>query len=231
MFVRNRNDLQNRYGLSGTGARGKFRVWWAGLMLAVCSLSGAPHVAMSAAEKLPPKFSAIREQTRRSLARRPEFEPDDLISRGDIRRVLLDLHRLGWETTYAKEVWARGLPDSHFLVRELRDKKEGKQFMRQVARHSGIFGQLDRYAGLPGGQKTLRALIDSKDGHKLIDYYMTRTRSGNLLLDLLPRHAHGTMPEPKDFRKPTGRIYTQKDLLKVLAKVYQLELLQAAQQP
>ena len=108
------------------------------------------------------------------------------------------------------------LADDEFLVRALRSPK-GIGLMRRIAVMNGGYDRLDRLSRIPNGQQIVHQLIEGPDGYKLIGY-MTDSRGGKELGKMLGRTA-----QDGDLNKPTGRIYTEKQLLSVLEKVHAAE--------
>jgi hypothetical protein len=70
---------------------------------------------------------------------------------------------------------------------------------------------------MPYGQQQIADLIRSPDGYKIFEY-MTTTQGGRNLGGMLSQGVNG-----RDFNSPTGRIYTEVELLKRLKKSYDIE--------
>jgi hypothetical protein len=105
------------------------------------------------------------------------------------------------------------LPDDAFLVVQLRTKA-GIRFMRKIASLPGGYDKLDRLSTISRGKQIVADLVRGKDGHELIEYLATSEGGANLAR-MLADAKDGT-----DLNKPTGRLYTVEELVKVVSKVY-----------
>jgi hypothetical protein len=108
------------------------------------------------------------------------------------------------------------LPDGDWLAKQLRSKK-GKLFMRNVAKHPDGFDRIDRLRRMPGGEKQLAELIQSPEGFKMVEY-MTTTPGGKNLGKQLAKGKNGA-----NFNEPTGRLYTEKQLIERLKQLHLLK--------
>jgi hypothetical protein len=79
--------------------------------------------------------------------------------------------------------------------------------MRQSAGFPLAYDRMDHLERLSDGQRILDRLVDGPDGYKLIEY-LTSAPGGKNMGKMLTEAPHGV-----DFNKPTGRIYTQEQLL------------------
>ena len=169
--------------------------------------------ATTVAAKDLPDFATIEKHVEAHFQAQKDHQPTDLISRDQATRLLDSLKKLGWDVEGRDEMLADVLSESDPLVKRLRTKA-GKKFMRQSARYSQGYDRLDRLERLPDGQQILKRLIDGPDGYKLIEYLTTSSGGKNMGKML------GKIPEGEKFNQPTGRIYTQGDLLARLKKSY-----------
>ena len=101
------------------------------------------------------------------------------------------------------------LADDSFLVREL-STSNGQRFMRKIASRSGAYSLLDRLSTIPRGQALIRDLMRQKDGNIMIEYLAT-TKGGKNMGGMMTQVRGGV-----DLNKPTGRIYTEDDLVAAL---------------
>lgn len=170
------------------------------LMIAV------PPAAATAAESPLSDFTEVEAIVTSHLNHRKGYQPGDLISQADWDAILANLGRAGWTPRDAAQTRKSLLPANDFLVLEARSK-EGRTFMRQVARYPSGYDRLDRLARMPYGINTVRRLIQGPDGYKMLEY-MTTTSGGTELGRQLSQSADG-----KNFNRPTGRIYTAAQLL------------------
>ena len=164
-----------------------------------------------------PSFSAIEKIVVQRLAEKKEYQPGDVISRTDVKIVFEDLGTAGWQPRDRKKIEEDLLDDGSSLVRTFKNA-EGRRFMRKVADYGLIFDRLDRVSRVSGGERMLQDLVKLPDGEK---YAKKKTPNGVPdMLDLLPKSASGKKRSIKDYDKPTGRIYTEADLLKRLKRSY-----------
>ncbi len=153
------------------------------------------------------------ELVRRELAdyfrQKKGYEPGDLITRKDVEAVLKRLASRGYQPRDAKQIIEASLSESDFLV-QLLGGTRGRKFMRKVKKESLIYDRLDRIAQVPQGKRTLSDLIKLPDAHR---YAPVRPARGiPTLLDLLPKRRSSRTRSIKDYDKPTGKIYTAKQL-------------------
>ncbi|MEX2139321.1 MAG: hypothetical protein WD894_08675 [Pirellulales bacterium] len=186
----------------------------AALVLAAMTQSseGAPPQPVHASNKLP-SLATVKAAVEGTLNQDRDYRPGDLLSQKRVAAVFSQLKAAGWDVPQSRELAARVPADNEFLVRALSTKK-GIQFMRTVANMSGGYDRVDRLSRLPNGQQLVERLINGPDGHKLIGY-LTESRGGQELGGMLGRTAHDA-----DFNRPTGRIYTAKQLLGELGKLH-----------
>ena len=90
--------------------------------------------------------------------------------------------------------------------------------MRRVSGYKLIYDRLDRIAHESGGQRLIRDLIKLPDGARYARWSPGRGVPG--LVDFLPKNRSGKTRTVKDYTKPTGKIYTQKQLLERLEESY-----------
>jgi hypothetical protein len=152
-----------------------------------------------------------------TLAARQGYKPGDLISRGEVAAVCDALKQAGWDVPNRSELVKLSLDDGHFLVTELRTP-DGVKFSRAIAGQSLPFDRLDRLSQQSGGEKLIHSLVTIPNGAKLMS--SKPTPGFGDLNQLLPKQASGLTPKDKDFDKPTGKIYTEAQLVKALEKVW-----------
>lgn len=186
-----------------------------GCMLLLALMSGA----LGAADPEPlPTSAEVQGVVREYFAGVKDYEPGDLITRGQVEAVLAQLKEAGWEVSEAKELTGAALPDGSFLPQQLSSRK-GRRFMRQISKFPGGYDRLERLSQLPDGRRIVRKLIEGPDGYKMVEY-LTSTRGGKNLGRMLSR-----TPRGKGFNKPTRKIYTEQELLERLeeSRVAELE--------
>lgn len=165
----------------------------------------------------PPDWDFIKGFVSRYFRTQPGYEPGDLISRGHATRVIEHLGKMGWKVPDRSAILRETVADNHVIVQQLGTKK-GVKFMRKVTRDPLIFSKLDRISQKRGGAALIRDVVRLPDGPK----YASPTRIPGVptLVELLPRVKRSKPQAVKDYNKPTGLIYTEKQLLARLKKSY-----------
>lgn len=207
-----RDSVTSRRG--NRGRRPVDRLFFAAASLLLALTAGAAQAAP--VEKPLPEFKDVIGTIREQVAKRRGYQPNDILSRNDVTRVLKALAELGWDVAEKKQILNATLGDSDFLVRQLRSKN-GVRFMRKLSGTKGTYARLDQLRRLKYGNRRIRELIENPGGHTLI-LYMTSTKGGKNLNRQLRRTSNG-----KNFGKPTGRIYKGADLLEALRDAYKAE--------
>ena len=168
-----------------------------------------------------PEFSKVEGLVQRHFASMPAHQPGDLISRSQVQPLFDSCEQLGWKVKDSATILNSVLPDSNYLVQEFRTPK-GQTFMRKVATSPRAFDQLDQISRLPGGKLMI------KDFLRFPNSDLTFTDKSPLdvgrLARFTPRDKRSGTPTQADFDKPTGRIYTVKDLVTRLRKSYDAEV-------
>lgn len=171
--------------------------------------TAAPHTA----KRQRADFDSIAQHVQGYLARLPDYQPRDLISRREAEAILNCVAELGWTPTGRAALLELVPDDGSLLVRKLRSRS-GKKLMRDCARRGLPFDVLDRLSKLPDGERILQSLINGPDGYKLVEF-MVRAPAGQEL-----GHQLAAVPRGKNFNQPTGRIYTAEQLLARLKQAY-----------
>jgi hypothetical protein len=181
-------------------------------IITVTPSSAATPQQTSQGKKLPSP-AVVKTIVEQTLAKDRDYRPGDLLSQGRAAVVFAQLKAAGWDVPHSRVILARIPADNEFVVRALSTKK-GVAFMRSVSAMSGGYDRVDRLSRLPNGQQLVERLINGPDGYKLIAY-LTDSRGGQELGTMLGHTGQGV-----DFNRPTGRIYTAKQLLEVLEKLH-----------
>ncbi len=184
----------DRFGWFGTMA-----MLLTGLMIHSAALADSSKAA-------PPSFEAIEQAVREWSKSQPDLQSGGILSRTDAEAVLDRVEQLGWKIPARGAILESVLPDSDFLVQQLRSPA-GTKFTARIGRFPQAFDRLDRLARLPHGKQTVRDLVRTKGGDQLIEY-LTTTPGGAEMGRMLSK-----TPSGAEFNKPTGRIYTIEMLL------------------
>ena len=154
------------------------------------------------------------------FSRQAGHRAGDIIAQSDVTAILRELAAAGWQPPDREQLLADTLPDDNTLVSALRSRP-GRRFMHQVNAYDSIYDRLDRVSRVSGGQRMIKAIVRLPDGEK---YALPKRQTPHGVpdfLDLLPKNASGKVRSIKDYHKPTGRIYTQADLLARLIRSQQ----------
>ena len=182
----------------------------------VCMAIANQHVAGSEVEI--PVFSHVTATIQTHFAETRGWQPGDLISRADVKPIFNQLQQLGWTVSDKDKILSEMLGSSDFLVRTLRSRR-GARFMQQVSGYKLIYDRLDRISAEPGGQRMIQDLIKLPDGAKYAKQNPGRGIPG--MTEFLPKKRSGKSRKLTDYRRPTDKIYTQKQLIQRLQQSYQ----------
>jgi hypothetical protein len=172
----------------------------------------AHAVEPTPAAKLP-SFEEVEQAVARHFSTRKGYQPGDLIAQSDFDAIMDELKHLGWTPAGADQMRDAVLPDKSLLIQESRSTA-GRNFMRRVGHNPQGFDRLEHLSRLINGRQTVQRLIQLPEGYKFMDY-MTNTPGGREMGKMLSHDPGG-----KDFNEPTGRIYTEEQLLKALEQSY-----------
>ena len=179
---------------------------------------GAVTEAFAEPAKDRPSWQQVTQIVNSTLGERKGYQAGDLITRSDAQRVFRSLANANWRPTDQKQILSDTLSDGDVLVRILSSQR-GVVFMRKVGSDKLAFDRMDRVSRAPGGQRMLTDIARLPDGEKLAK--MRRPHGVPGFLELLPKDSSGKTRTIKDYRKPTGRVYTGEQLLARLKMSYQ----------
>ena len=193
---------------------------------AVVILLGLLLVPISAADAQQPKdrsmppWKSVDGFVQRYFASVPGYQKGDLISRGRVEATLKHLKKMGWIVSDRVAILNATLEDRNVLVQQFQST-QGRKYMRQVKGYPLAFSQLDRVSRQYGGRALVRDIVKLPDGAKYAS--PNRARGVPNLVDLLPKRGGSKAQRIADYDKPTGRIYTVKELLKRLKASYDID--------
>ncbi len=173
-----------------------------------------PATDAEARGKRLPDFPLIEQTVVRHFKGLSTYQPDGLISRGDVQPIFKELETIGWKVAERKEILDRVLPDNDYIVKLLRTSR-GKWFASKICKYPHGYDRFDRMARMPYGKNACLRLVHHPKGYIMIRY-MTEASGGQILGTYLSNCQTG-----RDFNKPTGRIYTVKALIAELKKSYE----------
>ena len=160
-----------------------------------------------------PSFELVSTTVQERLAANRGYKRGDLLTASTVEPVFGELAKINWRVSDRRDIVKLLLPDNDWLARQL-TAPGARQFMRDVAELPGGYDYVDRYRRMPYGQRQIKDLIHNPDG-ALMFQYLTTTQGGKNMGRMLTQGVNGA-----DVNRPTGRIYTEKQLLKRLKKSY-----------
>ncbi len=164
-----------------------------------------------------PDWSTLEQVAVRHLATLPDYQPGDLIVESNVMPMFDQFKQMGWNVTERRVIQRQLIKDADFIAKKFRTKK-GMKFMRKITKYPDAFDRLYRMAALSGGRTLVNDLIAEPAGHEMIEY-LTTSKGGENMGKMLAR-----APKGSQFNKPTGRIFTEKQLLTRLRECYARDL-------
>lgn len=139
---------------------------------------------------------------------------NEIISQQDVLPLLAVLESAGMILD-RKELMKMIPGDQSSLVQLLRTPN-GRKFIGQTSNNKLMFDRLERIGNEPGGKRLLRDLMKLPDAAR---YAKIDTGPGVPdLIDFLPKSGSSKTRRVKDYKKPTGKLYTFNDVVGYLAK-------------
>lgn len=173
----------------------------------------ASRDASAATARSKPTWEKVEQIARTYFESLPDRRPEDILSQGQVKPLLIDLERAGWKITDAAEILKRVPADDDFLVKQFRTPA-GTEFMRQIARYPEGYDRCDHLSRLPQGEAKVKELIRGPGGYKMIEYMATAS-GGKELGKMLSVDRGG-----RGFNSPTGKLYTQSAVMEALKASY-----------
>ena len=159
-------------------------------------------------------FTDVKEITRLHFRSEKEYENGDVITQKSVRNLFRRLQKHGWSVPKQQELLQWIVSDSEFLAKQFSTEK-GRKFMRQIVRHNHAIDRIDRLSRMPNGKASVSDLIHKIPNGAEVAIALATTKQGASIGRSLSKSATG-----KDFNKPTGRLYFEKDLIRVLQPMY-----------
>lgn len=178
--------------------------------------AGGKHPVHSPEKTSWPKLDQVLEAAEKHFKTLANYEPGDILSRGDVEPIFKRLEKLGWKVHDHKQLVEQVLPDDAFVVRQVRTAA-GRKFMRQVARIPHGYDRLDHLSRLSDANTLIPRLVNGVDGYKMIEY-LVEAPGGETMGRML-----SNVPNGQNFNRPTGRIYTEKEFIARLKHSYEAE--------
>jgi hypothetical protein len=176
----------------------------------------AKHPAHPPEKTLWPKLEEVRKAAEKHFKTLANYEPGDILSRGDVEPIFKHLEQLGWKVSDHKQIVEQVLPDNAFLIRQVRSAA-GRKFMRQVGKLQQGYDRLDHLSRLSDAETLIPRLVNGVDGYKMIEY-LVEAPGGETMGRMLTN-----VPNGQNFNRPTGKIYTQQEFIARLKQSHTAE--------
>ena len=190
------------------------------VVLLVAGLAAGIGLAAREVVAAGPSVGQIQQVVAQYFQAQPEFQAGDLISRTDAELILKEMANRGWQVPKSPELLNNVLPDDDPLV-SLLATRDGQRLMRKVASEELVYDRLDRIARVSGGERMIHDLARLPDGERYVK--MQPSAGVPDLLDLLPKQRSGRKRSIKDYKKPTGRVYTATALIQRIHEHFKVE--------
>jgi len=175
-------------------------------LLAVGAIVALLPAIATAKNGATPKFEQIEQVVTQQMARKPGYQPGDLISRADVEPVFNRLMELGFEPADRETLYDAFLPHNSFLVSEL-STAAGQRFMRKVSKYPQAYDRLERLSWMPAGRELIRELTQRSDGPEVLQS-LTTPEGAKAVEKIMAGDVRGA-----NFALPTGHIHTAEQLL------------------
>lgn len=150
------------------------------------------------------------------LAANSDYNRGDLISRSQVTSIMKKLRSAGLQVRTERTFIRSTLRDNEYLPRLLRTPA-GEQLMAQLSEAPLAYDRMHRLAGMSAGRQVIHGLLtEASDASSL--QWLVATDASEIITKAL---AHDSAPT--DFNKPTGRIYTETQLIARLVAAYEAE--------
>jgi len=140
--------------------------------------------------------------------------PTEIVTQRDVLPLVAALEAKGMVFD-RQEFLEKVLDDGSSLVRLLRTP-DGRKFIGATSNNTLMLDRLDRLTAERGGERMLRDLMKLPDAAK---YAKLNTTPGVPdMVDFLPKSRSAKTRRVKDYKKPTGKLYTMNAVIDYLAK-------------
>lgn len=147
----------------------------------------------------------------RLLSEKENYQSGDLLTWEQVKPVLDRLRRARVPVPPEKDLRPLFLSQNDALVQMLGTEK-GKSFFKELSKKPSSIDLVDRYRSLPLGDSYLKQMVENtKGGSEFFTSPMWLTQKDAKLAET------SGIPNIEKFGEPTGRIYTESQLLKFLA--------------
>jgi hypothetical protein len=159
----------------------------------------------------------VKEMVAAQFRTVPSYRPGDIISQSEVEAALRQLATYGFKPEDSQTIIDDTLSDSDPLVTLLRTER-GRKYMAKVHGYTLIYDRLDRVTRASGGLTTLEMLVRLPNGEKFSRLKSQLPKGVPDILELMPKKGNGFVRSIKGYEKPTGRIYSEADLVQRLGR-------------
>lgn len=156
-----------------------------------------------------PNVEVVQRIVTQNLAETTDYDPGDIISRSQVKWVLKKVKIAGWHISPKHGILNSVLRDNAYLIRQLRTV-DGENLMGKLSNAPIAYHRLDRLSSCTEGRQRLREWMADAPGEETLRA-LTAVKGGDRLLKQV-----AAAPKDLDLDKPTGRIYTEAELIERL---------------
>ena len=161
-------------------------------------------------------MSRVSQMVAEHLASQPGYERGFLITKSDVAPVFALLKKGGWNAAELDRAFAAVLDDSHFLVTQMRTP-QGVKFMREAGKFELNYDRMDRVSQVKGGKQAIANTVSLGDGPS---FWNPNAKPGfSNTASMLPTRG-GQRRSASEFSRPTGKIYTEEQLVQRLSAIH-----------
>ena len=128
------------------------------VLLALTPVAAGQQAGTAVSGKPIPSLADVQQTVWRYFQGYRDFQPGDLITSDHVAPLLKELQGKGLPLADADEILEAVPGKDAFLFRQF-STPAGRKFMRRISSYPNVYDRLDRLAGLPNGEQTIRDLM------------------------------------------------------------------------
>ncbi len=177
----------------------------------VCILVSGSVFAQIDVKKEKPRKIDVKKMVTNHFKTLSGYQSGDLITGGQVEPLIKKFAQQGWEIANPDLPMKRMIKSGSYLDKTMNSRK-GKTFFRQISSIKNGMDRVERMLSTKNGRSSIRQLVfEIPRGADYIKALAT-TSNGKLL---------GNRQNGQNFNKPTGKIYTEKQLTEYLTKLFE----------
>lgn len=191
------------------------------ICLIVCGLGHSAVAQSKSRDKSRDKNNKIKNAAevevliRQHFAGMPNYSQGDLITTQQVQPLLAKFSAKGWDVPRQDLVLAKVTKSGSYLDQTMNSGK-GKRFFREIN-------------GSPGGIDRVERMSNMKNGRNSIEQLVNKTPRGSDFINALATSKHGQIlgdwsgptQTGQALNQPTGKIYTEEQLIQFFQTLYQ----------